>query len=343
MNNDLKNAMNSITPTNEQKARMLSVIKERTAPVRGNTKWLRVTAVAAALCCLFCMTAFAENIGELFTGLFAKDAIVGETVVTDAYDDADSHVGMTVEEILSDGMTIRMVVRYHALDEQGQQWLAELKPYSLEDDEMQYVEYGFMASPDFDDNTWMYGVNWSHGAREIEEYRSESERFFVVIMEADRIGWASENIELSYLMPGGEKTIMLDASAQVEFCSYELDPSAASEKLYLPANAELSPLSLVIYGTDLGIFDSGEKDGWHYSRKIAEEQIDELYLYFRDGTRVDLLRDDDHFTNGVWMLCDGNASRGEDNCIIASTSFADPIDVSTVAGIRLDGVFYPFE
>ncbi len=351
MNNDFRKVLDAIEPTEAQKNRMLSGIKKRAAeetvtkPTRKGAKWLRVAAVAAALCCVFGMTVYAEDIGELFTGLFAKDAIVGEMVVTDAYDDADSHVGMTVEEILSDGVTIRMVVRYHALDEQGQQWLEELKYEEFEDDVLKYDLYGFEVTPDLTGNISVYGLNWSCGAREIEEYRTGSERFFVVFMEADRIGWASESyIELSYLMPGGEKKITLDASARVEFDSYEFDPSAAPEKLYIPESANISPLSLVINGTDLGMFERGELNGAKYIKLIAEDKVDRLFLCFKDGSRVNLLNDYAHFTNGTtYTLCSGNGSKGENCCIIASASFKDPIDVSTVSGIELDGVFYPFE
>ncbi len=348
MNNDFKNTFDAIEPTEVQKTRMLSGIKKRAAeetvkkPACKGVKWLRVAAVAAALCCVFGMTVYADDIGELFTGLFAKDAIVGEMVVTDAYDDADSHVGMTVEEMLSDGVTIRMVVHYHALDEQGHQWLEELK---YEDDALKYDLYGFEVTPDLSGNISVYGLNWSCGSRELEEYRTESERFFVVFMEADRIGWASEDyIELSYLMPGGEKKITLDASACVDFSSYELDPSDAPEKLYLPKSANISPLSLVINGTDLGMFEKGEANGANYIKLNAEDKVDRLFLCFNDGSHVNLLKDYAHFTNGTtYTLCSGNGSEEENSCIIASTSFKDPIDVSTVSGIELDGVFYPFE
>jgi len=342
MNNELKEAINAIAPTSEQKSRMLSGIKQRTVYARGNVRWLRVTAVAAALCCLFGMTAFADDIGEMFTGLFTKDAVIGETVLTGVYSDTDGHVQMAVEELLSDGMTVRMVVRYRAVDEKGTEWLNELE--CLEDGKVKFDQYGFFAAPAFkDNNTVLYGVNWSHGARELEEYNTETERIFVVIMEADRIGWGTEDIELSYLMPSGERTTLLDASARVEMLSYELDSSAAPEKLYVPESAAISPISLVINGTDLGVTESGEENGYYYSRMVAEAEIDWLFLCFKDGTRIDLLRDDDHFTNGAWMLGGGNASDGENSLIIASISFTNPIDVSAVAGIELDGVFYPFE
>ncbi len=348
MSNRLKDTLDRIAPSAGQKARMLSNIEREadrqaqiTAPDRrSGMKWLKVAAVAAALCCVFGMTAFAEEIGSLFDGLFVKDEIVAETVLTGVYTDNDGHVNMAVEELLSDGMTVRMVVRYQALDEQGKVWLDSLS-YRLEGSDIPAF-YGLNASPEFmDDNSVIHGVSYSHGAFELEDLRTENERCFVVIMEAARYDWGSENITLDYYMTSGPKSTLLSVASDIEKVSIALDAPADSDKLYTPLSASISPLSFVIEGEEHGLIESGYEDGWYYQRMVSEETIDSVWLCFTDGTKIDMLYDFE-YTNGAWMLGSGNESDADNYITVFSTSFKNPIDISTVAGFWLDGVYYEF-
>ncbi len=349
MNNSIKNTYENITPTGEQKARMLSnieseIIRQAESSVmparRSSTKWLKVAAVAAALCCTVSITAFAEEIGSLFNGLFVKDEIVAQTVLTGVYNDNDGHVNMAVEELLSDGMTVRIVVRYQALDEQGKEWLDCLS-YSLEGSDIPAF-YGLNAFPEFmDNNSVIHGVSYAHGVFELEDLRTENERCFVVIMEAARYDWGSENIILDYSMTSGPKSSLLNVSSGIEKATIALDAPADSSKPYTPLSATISPLSFVIEGEEHGLFESGYEDGWYYQRVVSDETIDSIWLCFTDGTKIDLLYDFE-YTNGAWMLGSGNESDAENYITIFSTSFKNPIDISTVAGFKLDGVYYEF-
>jgi len=364
MNNRIRNTFEKITPTYQQKARMLAGIERETAainaPVRANTgrKVLRIAAVAAALCCVFGMTAFAEEIGSLFNGLFVKDEIVAQTVLTGVYNDNDGHVNMAVEELLSDGMAVHMVVRYQAIDKQGMEWMNNLS--NPNDTAESGAFFGLKVWPAIKDwNTAEYGVNWGWNAYELEELRTETERCFVASMSADRSGWGTDDVEFTYTMTDGEKTTLLNIVTDIEKKVIAMDAPEDSDKLYAPLKATLTPLSIVIEGKHFGLIENGTEyteDGYTiYQRVTAEEKVDSLVLYFTDGTRVDLLAPTDipkgiyifdsvgELCSGAWTLCAGNQSSDDDTIIIAGSHFGSPIDITTVAGFELDGVYYSFE
>ncbi len=357
MNNDFKDRIMEIKPTDEQKARMLSGIKNRMPASSGKTvrKILRVAAIAAALCCVLAVTVFAEEIGGFIAGVFTEDEIVGDTVRTCVYYDKDEHVEMTVEEVLSDMQTVRMVILYTALDEQGEEWLSQqltqcgIKGNIYGDDET--IWYGFSVCPDMKPSvTGEYLVCWATPVRELEEYRTETERRFIVGMEADGDNWGSNNIFLYYMMTDYAETevkrvAVLDVSTNIEKRTYTLDSTKAPDKLYRPTDVTLSPLSLKICGDNLGFFEievSVTEDMLSYSSaELAEESIDSLYLVLTDGRRIDLLIPRDGWNDGYWGL--GELTYDDSRCHICSISFMQPVDLDTIAGIELDGVYYPFE
>ena len=367
MNNRIKNTLDRIAPSDEQKSRMLSAIEREAdrsaAPARRNSvKWLRVAAVAAALCCVFGMTAFAEEIGSLFDGLFVKDEIVAQTVLTGVYTDNDGHVNMAVEELLSDGIAARLVVRYQALDQQGKEWLDSL--FNPNDTRDPNAFFGLKIQPAIKDlNLADYGVNWGWGAYELVDLRTETERCFVATMNADRSGWGTNDVEFTYGMTDGKKSTHLSIVTDIEKKAITMDAAEDSDKLYTPLKATLTPLSFVIEGEEDGIVERGTEYGANgeytvYDRIVIQEEIDNLYLHLTDGTWIDLLAPSDYlydesvdtFTKpgtviheGAWMLCSGNNSSGENSFIIAGTHFRNPIDIDCVAGFRLNGVYYTFE
>jgi len=364
MNNRISKTIGKIAPDDGQKARMLASIERKAgamnAPVCAHTgrKVLRVAAVAAALCCVFGMTAFAEEIGSFFSGIFVKDAIVADNVLTGVYNDNDGHVNMAVEELLSDGMAVRLVVRYQALDQQGKEWLDSLSGSNDTLDSKAF--FGLKVWPAIKDlNMAEYGVNWGWGAYELEELRTETERCFVLSMSADRSGWGTDDVEFTYTMTDGKKTTLLSIVTDIEKKVIAMDAPEDSDKLYAPLKATLTPLSIVIEGKHFGLIENGTEyteDGYTiYQRVTAEEKVDSLVLYFTDGTRVDLLAPADipkgiyifdsvgELCSGAWTLCAGNQSSDDDSIIIAGSHFGSPIDITTVAGFELDGVYYSFE
>lgn len=348
MNNRVKNTMEKIAPTEEQKSRMLANIEhemifgseraaERKTAAPRFSKPMRIAAIAAALCCLFCMTAFAEEIGSVFSGMFTKDAIVADTVLTGVYTDGDEHVRMAVEELLSDGTVVRMIVRYQAIDEQGKAWLNEMTHFDMET-----YNYILDAHPNFKDgNVALHGVSHGHGSFELEEYRTETERCFIVVIEAAHNDWGTSEVKLDYPLTAEARYALLDITTNIEMNILEIDAQIGEGDYYAPTRAIVSPLSFIIEGKQDGLIESGKDGDYYYQRMVEDAEIESLKLVFTDGTKVNMLQPND-VVNGGFMLGGGNHSHSEDFIIIIADYFKQPIDISTVAGFELDGVYYEF-
>ena len=143
---------------------------------------------------------------------------------------------------------------------------------------------------------------------------------------------------------------MLDVSSNIEKRVFVLDNSSAPEKLYKPTEAILSPLSLRICGENLGFYEQGhyetaEGEVFYHSSLLQEVVVDSLYLVLADGGRVNLLNPPDKWNDTGYSGPGAmNRAQGENTyCLIYAISFNDPIDMDTIAGIELDGVYYPFE
>lgn len=348
--NNIKDAFDSITPTDEQRERMLSGIKKRTAsPARRSAKWLRVAAIAAVLCCVFTMSVFAEEITVFIAGVFTNDAIVGDTVRTSVYTDTDGHIEMTVEEVLSDLSTVRIVVLYKAIDDEGSEWLSNLS-YDGNDPAIydKSTRYSLWIHPNFkENNTDVYGVSWSHDAYELEEYHTDTQRRFVVNMEADDDSWGTNSIRLYYGMTNEQREALIDASTNIEKHVYELDSERSPNKLYRPEKVVLSPLTIIVYGKNTGIFDItvyGDSDHKYYSIEcVEEEKIESLTILFEDETQIEIFKEGEVQIGGIGYFSSLGSQYDADDMVIMSMSFDEPIDPETVSGIEIDGVFYSFE
>ncbi len=348
MNNEIKKAFDSLAPTPEQKSRILAGIKKRAAgetgtkPARKGVKWLRVAAVAAALCCVFAMTAFAEEIGGFIAGIFTNDAVVGEEVRTYVYRDTDGHVEMTVEEVLSDNSTIRMVIHYRALDDEGAQWLSTLELYGG-DPEWYNENWYFRLSADPAPGSRAAGG--MTGAYELEDMRTETERRFVLLMELASDDWGTA-VLMKYGMTDGSRETEIDVTGNLEKRVYTLDSVQTPGKPYRPTSVSVTPLTVTVYGENLGAFYYKEFETPYgiYSEigPLSDEPIGSMSVKFRDGSEMVMFRGGCGYRN-MSMFGIVESTPDPDDCMIARTSFDQPIDLDTLSGIEIDGVFYPFD
>lgn len=348
MNNRIRSTMEKIAPTQEQKSRMLANIEhervfgseraaERKTAAPRFSRPMRIAVIAAVLCCLFCMTAFAEEIGSMFSGMFTKDEMIADTVLTGVYTDGDEHVRMAVEELLSDDCVVRMVVRYQAIDEQGKTWLNELAVFDTET-----YKHILDAHPNVKgNNIALYGVSHGHGSFELEEYRTETERCFIVCIEAAHNDWGTSEVKLEYPLTAETRSALLDITTNIEKRVIEIDAEIAEGEYYAPTRAIVSPLSFIIEGRQEGLIEKGQDGDYYYQRMKEDVDIESLKLVFTNGTKVNMLQPND-IVNGGFRLGGGNHSHSEDFIIITTDYFKQPIDISTVAGFELDGVYYAF-
>ena len=326
---------------------MLSGIKGRLEggrtekPARRGTRWLRIAAIAAVLSCLFSMTVFADEISRFIAGIFADDAVVGEEVKTNVFYDTDGHVEMFVEETVSDLSNVRVVLCYNALDGEGEEWLASLSrqgsdPVWYNDDS----DYRLRIWPVI---KW-YEAGGASGVYELEEYRTDTQRRFVLFLELHNDCWGTK-ARIYYSMTGNvTRSTDIDVSTNIEKLVYDLDSLRETDRLYRPTQVKLSPLSVTVCGENLGAFYYYQSPDGLYtevSRPNGDVSVESMRLIFRDGTEIVM------FTGGCACqnMCLWGAllnTDDPDDCLIASMAFEQPIDPADVAGIEIDGIFYPF-
>lgn len=322
--------MNHIYPDQVQKEKIYNNIfieKDETRKIKRKVK-LRYGLTAIALCFIFSGTVFAEEIKGILSGLMTNYNIISEYVFTGIYKDSDGHVEFTIEELMSDKITTRAVIKYTALDDVGKEWM---------NNDIAFDYNSFNITPVFkDDNTALYGVNYGLILDELTEYSTETERYFEIGVKAssDEFGTDSVNIRYS-LYSKYENNVQINVAESVQLMDFKFDSSKAPKKFYKPTGAKISPLSIFVYGKDMGMTERTYSNTGSSIITINEEEIDSLNLILRDNQKIDLLE------MGGWSLC---CSANEDyNCSIFCTSFEEPIDTDTVAGIELDGVYYPIE
>lgn len=329
--------MEHICPTQEQKNSMLeNAFSSADKPVKTRRFRLSYLVPAIAIGVIFSANVFAEEIKSTFYGLLGKSDIVSQEVLSDVYTDTDGCVTMTVKEILSDKINTRVVFEYTSLNDQGKQWLDN------------FLEYHKLNMPNVrpymkDDNTFIYGVNYSYSWKELIEYRTENARVFQAMYSASGDNFGTDSVQLKYpLAKEWEKNAVIDVSESVQLTDFRFDNSKAPEKYYKPLGVKISPMSLMIYGKDLGIVERGmTKGGGNYMKIVHDETVDSLYIIMKDGAKYDLLEGVNQIVENQGASCLVGDPELDYDYIIYSASFIDYMDVEQIAAIELDGVIYP--
>lgn len=330
--------MKHIYPTQEQKNNMLEKVFEPEPEKVKRGFRIKYCIPAVALAVIFSTTVFAEEIKNTFYGLLGKNEIVSEEVLNDVYTDTDGHVRMSVKEVLSDKITSYAIIEYTAFDEKGQDWL---------DNYLTVHKLNALTISPFmkDGNTSLYGVNYGYNCEEQLEYQTENTRVFKTSYYASGVNFGTDSVDLIYpLADKWENHAVIDVSESVTLKDVKIDSDKAPEKYYKPLGIKISPLSMNIYGKDLGIVEKGElKGGGTYTKVVHKETIDSLYLIMKDGSKHDLLTNETRILaddSGAMLACVSNPEIDYD-CSIYSSAFRDYMDLSIIDGIELDGVYYP--
>lgn len=322
--------MDHIRPTDVQKKQMLENAFSKANQKRKIFRF-KYGLIAALICVIFSTAVFADEIKNTFYGIFNSDNIVGDKVLNDIYTDGNDHVKMSVKEVLSDKISAYAIVEYTALDEKGRIWLDNLHAVQK-------------LNPLIKDNNGsLYGVNFSYGFEEIEKYRSEKIHVFKVMYHASGENFGTESIQLSYpLCNKWENKVIIDVSESLRTVDIKIDGSQAPDKYYKPLGIKLSPISVLIYGKDLGMIEFGKTaSGGYYQKIVHYEELDSLNLILKDGSIYNmLLTDNENMVKCQSMMTHvGNPALDYD-CIIYTGIFKDSIDISLIKAIELDGVYY---
>ncbi len=305
-----------------------------------------VVPVAAA-------TALVLSIGggaAIYSGLsylrqseIAQSPEVAQSIQTEVFSDSTEHIKMTVEEYVSDGISAYATVKYEALDETGKEWLSYknfdnnllcLKPCS--------IKYGSKYA----------GVSHSFGNFEIEEMRTESERYFYIEMNCNGDAYDNGIVLVYSTGMGGSLCEQPMEKCTVETKVFTLSSSEQASEYFTPTHLKISDLSYVIYGMQNGIYESWRNENGNGVKGILpEEDKDALYdnltikIVTENGEKIDLEKGwsfgsqdpaEGNFYTDL-KICSSNYTRVdyEENKWVNYS-----MEIGEITGVEINGVYF---
>ena len=338
---ELINAFEEINADEAVKSEICEKLLSRCKKAKLIRKPIPIMITAAALSVVLCATpVVAEGIRSLLVVKYPDTAIIQENIQKSVYESSDGHIKMTVDELLSDEMTVLMTVSYEALDENGREWL-ESHNFNADIDNIYRIThsdmYGFGIVPDMDGNTIIHGVNFSYGTEELIDYRTENKRCFLLYYEASSRDYDSAEGKFVYPMTNGAETFFIDTKGNVQVETIALESEEVPSAYFTPTHIELSKLSFVIYAMQHGVYETTDEPG-NYGGKwlLTVEEYNKIscFLIMSDGEKIRL----EGGMNAVYPDEKNNYS----DLVLLSGRIPENIDAERITGLEINGVVYKF-
>ncbi len=331
-------AMDSIRPSEQQKIKMFDKaleMAEEDSPKTVRRPKLKIIAasIIAAAALVGTTTVFADEIKSAFYKFFSDDSTISQDIIENIYEDSDGHVDFSVSRIVSDKINTYAIVKYTALDGVGEKWLDNrFASFDLAGTAEDMLNRGLFIKPDDStDNyvSYMFGIT----DEEITDTAEENSRVFRISCTSADVVLNSDCVKIEYVMTSEEMyCAMLDVSKSVELTDIKLDRSIAPDKSYIPSGVKLSPLGLMIYGENNGLYETSENGDSVWG--TSDEKLDSVKIIRKDSSAVEY--------NAYLSLCAVNGKGKEYDTVIFSTFFKEPTDIADIDGVEINGVFYEF-
>lgn len=248
--------------------------EEKAAPKNRRFSVKRCAAIATAAACVavFASPLISSGIESLMRKMYPQSEKIAEKIETSVFEDNDGHVKMTVEEMLSDMQSVYMIVHYEALDETGKEWLANrdfTRPF-ISDDTGAYFDFGLGVRLEEE-------RSGSFGNSEIEENRTENERWFYVTCESQHVNNENKRGAFGYYMTDGAKSTWLDIGTNVETYVYELTSDESPSDRFTPKYLTVSELSFTVFAENISVYTRYVENGiYHEESLLSIEEIIEI-------------------------------------------------------------------
>lgn len=338
MMNEFNKAMDKICPSEQQKNRMfdkaLEMAEEDSEKTVRRPKLKIITASIIAVAVLAgTTTVFADEIKSVFYKFFNDDSVISEEIIENIFEDSDGHVDFSVSRIVSDKINTYAIVKYTALDDVGEKWLDNrFASFDIAGTAEDMLNRGLFIKPD--DSTdahisYMFGI----ADEEITDTAEENSRVFRISCTSEDVVLNSDCVKIEYVMTSEEmRCAMLDVSESVELTDIKLDRSIAPDKSYIPSGVKLSPLGIMIYGENKGLYETSENGDSVWSN--SDEKLDSVKIIRKDGSYI-------KYSASI-SLCPVIGEGKDYDLALFSTFFKEPTDIEAIAGVEINGVFYEF-
>lgn len=332
MNDRYRAVFEQIKPTQEQTDRIREnlVAAARGAQptqlsLHGHRRVGRAVAAVLAAVILLTTAVFAGELTGLFDGFLTQRTPAAEYVRENVFEDDDEHIKVQVLELLSDEVTVHMIVRYEAMDEA---YLDQIEDLNWED--LYIFPFGDSC-------------NLSYGCIPLEDYSEDNARYYYVTTDNTNWNTSLSRGEFTYRLSDGEHTVVLDTSCNVPVYEYELQAEEGEtlSQYYEPTYVRLSCLSYVIYGKNQGLFAENRSSILLRDEDYKRESIDTVCFLREDGTEI----------CPEWSAACGElagplgSTMGKYDCLVASGSFlefcsdisihTEEVDPTELTGLRL--------
>lgn len=333
-----KEAMDSLRPSQQQKDRMFEkavAMAKSDSPKAIRRPKLKIIAasIIATAALVGTTTVFADELKSVFYKFFNDDSAISEEIIENIFEDSDGHVDFSVSRIVSDKINTYAIVKYTALDETGKDWLSNrFASFDIIGKAEDMLNRGLFIKPD--DSTdahvsYMFGIT----DEEITDTTEENSRVFKISCTSADVVLNSDCVKIEYVMTSGEmRWTLLDVSESIVLTDIKLDSSYAADKPYIPTGVKLSPLGLMIYGENNGLYETSEDGNSMWS--TSDERLDSVKIIRKDGSYI-------KYSASISLCPVIGEGKGYDIALF-STFFKEPVDISTIAGVEINGVYYEF-
>jgi len=344
--------MDNITPERSDEELFKAVLRkaDKKEKIKMTEKKILKKAVMIPVAAAVALTLSVAGGAAIYSGVnhlrsseIAQSPQVAESIQTEVFSDSTEHIKMTVEEYVSDGISAYATVKYEALDDTGKSWLASKR---FDHDLLCLVPCTIEYGSDFG------GVSHSFGNFEIEEMRTETERYFYVEMICSADDYDG-GIALRYTTGTGSGLSETPMEKQtVEMKSYALSGDEQASKYFTPTHLKISDLSYVIYGMQNGIYESWRSENGNGVKSILPEE-DKYALYdnltikavTENGEKIDLEKGwsfgsqdpaEGNFYTDL-KICSSNYTRVD---IEQNKWINYSMDIGEIEGIEINGVYF---
>ncbi len=292
-------AFDNIAPEKSDEELRKAVLRkaENTMEKKFNKKAVMIPVAAALTVAIGVGGVAAANNAEFIRNIFGGNESVAAEIQNYVFEDSDEHIRMTVDEYLSDGQCTYLTVHYQALDEEGQQWLADKN--IIDDSNDNYKYYSALSiQPIFKESTDVfYPVSYICNTQELTECTTETDKYFCTYFEADSRHYGTEQARFSYILSDGVvRAAVLDVGTNVEEKWFELKDTETPSEFYIPKYLVLSEMSFSIYGENTGAFKDNsipEEGLWSFKSLMTHEDyntdaVKDISFVLDDGSRIKL-------------------------------------------------------
>ncbi len=314
MKNDIKNAFDKISPVRSDDEIFVNVMRRSNMSTEKKKNIKFKKAIITPIAAVIGLLATAVTAGAIYEGIqylqrseYGQIEDIVEKINTFVYEDSNENMKMSVDEVLTDGKLTYMIVHYEALNEEGTERLDRVfDPDCLECHGNLRIVFGYEASGNY-------------GTRELEEYRTEKDRYYLLTCYKDRATTDMEEITIKYNLGNlFEKTAVLSLNETVETKWYKLKSDKHGTDLFTPEYIEISDLTYTVYGMNHKVYEEIREPGRYMIRLIVPQEFDvtdyiDFSFVLADGTifettpggGIGSMWPDEENLNTDLIICDG--------------------------------------